>query len=128
MEKKKLYGTRMVNEMRFNHELGILETLVLGRAFLGAEFGKNRDPREFVLARFRTFSPVFTEDTRIEFMCHCNRERLRGLLTMLPADELRDIAENGPFPVELRCHFCSTRYEFSRENIWKIYGQRYPGN
>ncbi len=29
-------GTRMVNEMRANHELGILETLVLGRAYLGA--------------------------------------------------------------------------------------------
>ena len=29
-------GTRMVNEMRANHELGILETLVLGRAFIGA--------------------------------------------------------------------------------------------
>jgi len=29
-------GTRMVNEMRTNHELGILETLVLGRAYLGA--------------------------------------------------------------------------------------------
>jgi len=31
-----LNGTRMVNEMRSNHELGILETLVLGRAYLGA--------------------------------------------------------------------------------------------
>ena len=30
-----LNGTRMVNEMRANHELGILETLVLGRAYLG---------------------------------------------------------------------------------------------
>ena len=30
-----LHGTRMVNEMRANHELGILETLVLGRAYLG---------------------------------------------------------------------------------------------
>jgi len=29
-------GTRMVNEMRANHGLGILETLVLGRAYLGA--------------------------------------------------------------------------------------------
>ena len=42
-----LHGTRMINEMRFNHELGILETLVLGRAFLGAGLMaadlKNRD-------------------------------------------------------------------------------------
>ncbi|MCP4744848.1 MAG: Hsp33 family molecular chaperone HslO [Desulfobacteraceae bacterium] len=31
-----LNGTRMVNEMRWNHELGILETMVLGQAYLGA--------------------------------------------------------------------------------------------
>ncbi len=29
-------GTRMVNEMRSNHGLGLLETLVLGRAYMGA--------------------------------------------------------------------------------------------
>jgi molecular chaperone Hsp33 len=29
-------GTRMINEMRWNHELGILETLVLGHAYLAA--------------------------------------------------------------------------------------------
>ncbi len=29
-------GTRMVHEMRWNHGLGILETLVLGQAYLGA--------------------------------------------------------------------------------------------
>jgi molecular chaperone Hsp33 len=95
---------------------------------IGAEFGRNRDPKRLVNTRLGEFSPVFTDDTRVEFMCHCNRERLRVLLTMLPADELRDIAENGPFPVELRCHFCNTRYEFRRESIRRIYGQRYPDN
>lgn len=29
-------GTRMINEMRWNHQLGILETLVLGHAYLAA--------------------------------------------------------------------------------------------
>lgn len=31
-----LHGTRMVNEMRASHELGILETLALGHAYMGA--------------------------------------------------------------------------------------------
>lgn len=31
-----LHGTRMVNQMRANHGLGALETMVLGRAYLGA--------------------------------------------------------------------------------------------
>ena len=31
-----LHSTKLVNEMRSNHELGILETLVLGHAYTGA--------------------------------------------------------------------------------------------
>ncbi len=31
-----LHATKLVNEMRANHELGILETLVLGHAYIGA--------------------------------------------------------------------------------------------
>jgi molecular chaperone Hsp33 len=29
-------GTRMVNQLRANHELGLFETLVLGQAYVGA--------------------------------------------------------------------------------------------
>ncbi len=32
-----LHGTKMINEMRANHNLGILETLVLGHAYIGTE-------------------------------------------------------------------------------------------
>ncbi|WP_455382020.1 Hsp33 family molecular chaperone HslO, partial [Salinispira pacifica] len=31
-----LHGTRLVNQMRANHELGVLETLILGHAYIGA--------------------------------------------------------------------------------------------
>ena len=31
-----LHGTKLVNEMRVNHELGVLETLVLGHAYIAA--------------------------------------------------------------------------------------------
>ena len=54
--------------------------------------------------------------------------KVRNLLTILPVDDLKDILENGPFPVESRCHHCSTSYFFSRQEIQKIYGVRYPNN
>lgn len=31
-----LHGTRLVNQMRANHELGVLETLILGHAYMGS--------------------------------------------------------------------------------------------
>jgi len=49
-------------------------------------------------------------------------------LTLLPIDELKDIRHNGPFPLEMNCHYCNTHYYFSREEIQEIYGKRYPNN
>jgi molecular chaperone Hsp33 len=77
---------------------------------------------------FSTYSPKFLSDRRVEFMCHCSRERLYGLLTMLPIDELKDLRDSGPFPLLVRCHNCNTPYEFSREEVEEIYGSRYPHN
>jgi molecular chaperone Hsp33 len=47
---------------------------------------------------------------------------------MLPLDELKDIRDKGPFPVEINCHYCNTPYQFTREDIIEIFGRRYPNN
>ncbi len=105
-----------------------LESLVLNFPSLGKEFSAGSDPEALIRDMFQSYSPKMLANRRIEFMCHCNKEKVRNLLTMLPVEELKDILENGPFPVESRCHHCSTPYLFSREEIQKIYGVRYPDN
>ena len=65
---------------------------------------------------------------RIEFMCHCNPNQIRNLLMMLPIDDLKDMRDNGPYPVEIRCHHCNTLYHYDQENIREIYGKRFPNN
>ena len=42
--------------------------------------------------------------------------------------ELKDIRDNGPFPLEIRCQYCNTPYLFSEKDIQKIYGKRFPDN
>jgi redox-regulated HSP33 family molecular chaperone len=27
---------------------------------------------------------------------------------------------NGPFPVEIRCHYCNTAFDFSRQDLLEI--------
>jgi redox-regulated HSP33 family molecular chaperone len=41
---------------------------------------------------------------------------------MLPREELADLAQNGPFPLEIRCHNCGTRYHLYREEISRLAG------
>ncbi|MCP4688090.1 MAG: Hsp33 family molecular chaperone HslO, partial [Desulfobacterales bacterium] len=105
-----------------------LEPMVLGLPSIGAAFAEGRKPEDLVRDAFKNFSPKIIGNHRIEFMCHCNADRTRSLLSMLPFDDLKDIRENGPFPLEMRCHHCNTSYQFTREDVQKIYASRFPNN
>ena len=105
-----------------------LEERVTRLASLGEVFATDNDPQSLVNEAFRDYSPRFLANYRIEFMCHCNPKKVRSLITLLPIDELKDIRDNGPFPLEMRCQHCNTPYHFSREDIAEIYGKRYPNN
>jgi len=105
-----------------------LEERVIGLPSLGEVFTGDDDPETLINENFRQYSPCFLASHRIEFMCHCNRNRVRSLLMLLPVADLKDIRHNGPFPLEMRCHYCNTPYHFTEIDIRKIYGQRYPDN
>ena len=105
-----------------------LENRVADLPSLGIVFSDDSAPKDLILENFSRYAPKFLAERRIEFMCHCNENRLRSIITLLPIDELKDIRENGPFPLEMRCQHCNTPYLFTREDIQKIYGARYPQN
>jgi molecular chaperone Hsp33 len=101
-----------------------LEALVIEFPSLGEVFSEGQEPEGLIKAVFKKYTPRFLANQRVEFMCHCSPERLHNVLMMLPVDELKDIRDNGPFPLEMRCRYCNTLYHFGREEIQKIYSQR----
>jgi molecular chaperone Hsp33 len=105
-----------------------LEELVLHFPSLGRLFSEGKKPRKVIHETFQAHDPKILDDRRIEFMCHCNKERIRNLIMMLPLEDLKDIRDNGPFPLETRCHNCNTTYSFEREEIRQLYGLRFPDN
>lgn len=105
-----------------------LETRVLSLPSLGEVFSGERMPEAVAQEAFADYAPRILSDRRVEFMCHCSRERLQRLLVLLPVHELKDLRDSGPFPLQMHCHNCNTAYEFSREEIQEIYGSRYPNN
>ncbi|MGV1100505.1 Hsp33 family molecular chaperone HslO [Thiovibrio sp. JS02] len=78
-------GTRLVNEMRLNHGLGILETLVLGHAYLGAAL---------------LSTTLKSKKERLRLQVECSGP-IKGLLVEVNgAGEVRGYLQAVPIPVE----------------------------
>jgi molecular chaperone Hsp33 len=97
--------------------LDSLEKMVSDFPSIGTAFAEGKDAEELISTNFKNLNPQFLGDHRVEFMCHCNHDRVEEMLKMLPAAELEDMAENGPFPVEIKCHHCATPYRFNKEDL-----------
>jgi len=101
-----------------------LEERVVQFPSLGEVFADGQEPEDLIQTTFKRYAPRFLANRRVEFMCHCSTDRLRRVLMLLPVAELEDIRDNGPFPLEMRCHNCNTLYHFDREEIQKICARR----
>lgn len=105
-----------------------IENQVVALPSIGAQLSQGTTPKDIVRIHFGDYTPHFIDHRQVDFFCHCNRDQIRNVLTLLPIDELKDIQEKGPFPVEIRCHHCNTRYAFEQAHIDRIVAARYSEN
>jgi molecular chaperone Hsp33 len=103
---------------------GDLEERVNRLPSLGVAFSDEDNPKDIIQAAFGPYSPRFLAERRIEFMCHCSKERFRNYLSLLSPDEMHDILEKGPYPLETRCHFCNTTYAYEKHDLEQIFRER----
>lgn len=60
-----------------------------------------------------------TDDIPAAFKCDCSRERVKKALIAVGRDEIKDMIREGK-PVELRCSFCNSAYEFGIDELNEI--------
>jgi len=94
-----------------------LEELVEGLPSLGDLFAEGGSATELIREHFAALDPLFIGSRPAGFYCDCNRDRFKRFLAALPGDELAEVRENGPFPLRITCHNCSTNYFFERNEI-----------
>ncbi|MBU8849362.1 MAG: Hsp33 family molecular chaperone HslO, partial [Desulfobacterales bacterium] len=93
------------------------EKMIQGIDSLGELFAKGHSPEEVVHREFSSLEPQFLSNSRVEFFCRCSKDRMEGYLKNLSKEEKNDMKENGPFPVEMRCHHCNSVYNFSKDDF-----------
>lgn len=97
-----------------------LEERVKELPSLGSLFAQGDTPAHVVNTYFDEFQPDLIGTRSIEFSCHCSKEVYAEYLSSLPREELEDIRENGPFPLRITCHNCSSTYTYARDEVEEI--------
>ncbi len=80
---------------------------------------RNLSPEEIMEELFGEFSIEILERKDIEFKCDCSRDKIEKVLISLGKEELEDIIEKDG-QAEILCHFCNTKYNFSKEELLKL--------
>ena len=81
---------------------------------------EDRHLEPWLSRQFALFSPETLEERPVRFHCRCDKFRMRHLLLHLPLADLEEMHDNGPFPIELNCHFCNQTYLFARKELAEI--------
>jgi molecular chaperone Hsp33 len=71
---------------------------------------------EEVLAGFE-FEIIDQQD--VAFKCQCNQEQIKGLVTGLGEEELKETLEQEG-QVEIRCQFCGKKYQFGEREVKEL--------
>ncbi|MEX1302170.1 MAG: Hsp33 family molecular chaperone HslO, partial [Desulfotignum sp.] len=86
----------------------------------GQVFARGKSAENMIMDAFSPLSPRLLGQFRVAFFCRCSRERMQRHLKNLSSNVRVDILENGPFPLEIRCHHCNSVYHFTREDLCRF--------
>lgn len=76
-------------------------------------------PEQLLEELLGEFQVEFLERTETSFSCNCSKERVEKAIVSIGRKELNEMVQEGK-PIEVKCHFCNTAYEFTVEDLKKI--------
>ncbi len=65
------------------------------------------------------FGLEITERIPAGFHCNCSKERVEKVIASIGRKDIQEMIDEGK-PIEVKCHFCNTAYEFTPEELAKI--------
>ncbi len=84
-----------------------------------AALEEGKTPEDLLTILLDGLSPRAEGQDALSYYCNCSRDRVSKVLLSLGRKELDAMIEEQK-PVELCCHFCGKKYEFSAEEIREL--------
>lgn len=76
-------------------------------------------PEQLLEELIGEFGVEFLERAEASFSCNCNKDRVEKAIVSIGRKELNEMVQEGK-PIEVKCHFCNTAYEFTAEDLKNI--------
>lgn len=73
-------------------------------------------PEEIMDKLLSDFDMIVLEKMDIEFKCDCSREKIENVIIGLGKEEIQSMIDDDG-QGEVVCHFCNTKYHFSKEDL-----------
>ncbi len=116
--KKDGSGVNSSADMKADEELlNRIEMAFSACPSLGTWFSEGQDMEDLIFGLFREFKPCIALHRDVRYDCPCNKEQYIRYIRTLPQNELDDIRENGPDPIEVICRNCSSVYRIPVSEI-----------
>lgn len=84
---------------------------------LGQHFAQKGGRQDYLDQYLHDLFPEILGEKPVSFACGCSRERFGSFLRSGGRDFLKELATEGPWPIETVCHKCGSTYIFEREEI-----------
>lgn len=81
---------------------------------------EGKTPEEILYTLLEGFDVEIMETNETKFACNCSKSRVEKALISIGKAEIKEMIDDGE-PIEVKCHFCNTGYEFSVEDLKAIY-------
>ncbi|MCD8131622.1 MAG: Hsp33 family molecular chaperone HslO [Lachnospiraceae bacterium] len=79
-------------------------------------------PEELLRYVLEGFDVEFTDTVPASFSCDCSRQKTDKVLISVGRKELQSMIDEGE-PVEIKCHFCNTAYEYTSDELRRLLRQ-----
>lgn len=76
-------------------------------------------PEQLLEELLGEFGLEILEKTETQFCCNCSKERVEKVIASVGRKELNEMIQEGK-PIEVKCHFCNTAYQYSVEDLKNI--------
>lgn len=80
---------------------------------------EGRTPEQLLELLLGDMELVIQDTIPAQYHCNCSKERVEKAIVSIGRKEINDMIQEGK-PIEVKCHFCNTAYEFTIEDLKEI--------